>query len=191
VRKAATNLNFVHHRWFIKWHLEIVEHLAIELCDQYRHADRDLVAVMVWLHDYGKMLDFEHEHEVTLQAGREKLTELGFPTAFVEKVISYIEVLDKKSELDLHEAPIEVKIVSSADGCSHMIGPFLHIFWHEATDKTFTDKTFEELMEINRRKIEKDWQHKIVLPEAHATFQARYGFLIEQSGELPEKFFTS
>ena len=97
------------------------------------------------------------------------------------------ETLDKKMELDLHHVPIEVQIVSSADGCSHMIGPFLNIFWHEATDATFTGKTFERLMDLNRRKIDKDWTRKIVLPEARAAFEQRYTFLRQQAGELPYK----
>jgi hypothetical protein len=90
--------------------------------------------------------------------------------------------------VDLHEAHIEVQIVSSADGCSHMAGPFLPLFWHEATDPTFTGKTLDELMQLNIKKVEKDWNHKITLPEARAAFEPRYKFIREQSGELPQSF---
>ncbi|HSX07322.1 MAG TPA: HD domain-containing protein [Candidatus Saccharimonadales bacterium] len=186
---AAGNLNFVHHKWFVPWHLEIVEKLADELCDYYPDADKELINVMVWMHDYGKILDFDDQYQKTLVAGRAKLQELGFATEFTDRVITYIEALDKKLEIDLRAAPIEVQIVSSADGCSHMVGPFLEIFWHEATDKTFTNKTFKELMDLNRKKVDKDWNYKIVLPEARRAFEARYIFHREQSGELPEKFF--
>jgi HD domain len=188
VREVARNPDFVHHKWFVKWHLEIVEKIAAELREFHPEADRDLVEVMVWLHDYGKILDFDDEYGKTLTAGRQKLIELGFAPEFVDQPIGYIELLDKKLEVDLRAAPIEVQIVSSADGCSHMVGPFLEIFWHEATDKTFTNKTFEELMELGRKKIDKDWKYKIVLPEAREAFEARYKFHREQSGELPTKF---
>lgn len=188
VIEASGNPDFMHHNWFVTWHLEIVQKIAAELCDYHPEADRDLVELMVWLHDYGKILDFNDEYAKTLTAGREKLFELGFPDEMTERAISYVDTLDKKLEIDLHHAPIEVQIVSSADGCSHLAGPFLKIFWHEATDKTFTDKTLEELMAENLRKANVDWKYKIVLPEARQAFEARYKFVCEQSGQLPERF---
>ncbi|HEY1835717.1 MAG TPA: HD domain-containing protein [Candidatus Saccharimonadales bacterium] len=188
VREAAANPDFVHHKWFVKWHLEIVEKIAAELCEHYTQADRELVEVMVWLHDYGNILDIDNRREKTLSEGPKILAQLGFPAEFAQKAVSYIETMDKKLELDLRQAPVEVQIVSSADGCSHMVGPFLKIFWNEATDKTFAGKTFEELMQLDRRKIDKDWNRKIVLPEARQVFEQRYRFLLEQSGELPAKF---
>lgn len=189
VREAASNPDFVHHKWFVRWHLEIVEKIAAELCEHHHpEANRELVEVMVWLHDYGKILDIEHRHEKTLSESPKLLASLGFPAAFIQEVIANIETLDKKLEVDLRKAPIEVQIVSSADGCSHLVGPFLKIFWNEATDETFAGKEYEELMQLDRAKIEKDWNRKIVLPEARQAFEARYKFLLEQSGELPAKF---
>lgn len=188
VRQVSANPDFVHHKWFVKWHLEIVERIAFELLEHYPQADKDMVEVMVWLHDYGKIFDFANQYAVTLTAGREKLLELGFETSFVETAIQNIETLDKKLELDLHEAPIEVQIVSSADGCSHMVGPFMYIVWHEGTDTTFVGKTLDELMESVRKKTAKDWDHKIVLPEARQAFEWRQALLREQSGALPDKF---
>lgn len=188
VKAAASDPNFVHHKWFVKWHLEIVEKLAIEFCGHHTDADRGAVEVLVWLHDYGKLFDYEHQYETTLKAGRQKLAELGFPQVFVDEVMVFAELIDKKMEVDLHQAPIEVQIVSSADGCSHMVGPFLKIFWNQATDPTFAGKEFTELMQLDRKKIDKDWSRKIVLPEARQAFEQRYRFLCEQAGELPEKF---
>lgn len=188
VRVASADPSFVHHKWFVKWHLEIVQKIAQELCEYYPEADRDIVETMVWLHDYGKILDFNDQYAKTLIAGKEILHQLDFPFAMADKIISYIETLDKKLELDLSQAPIEVKIVSSADGCSHMVGPFLSIFWNEATDKTFAGKEFEDLMSLNLAKIEKDWNRKIVLPEARKAFESRYKLLREQAGKLPSSF---
>lgn len=189
IREIASNPEFVHHKWFVTWHLEIVEKIALELCEIYSEADAELVQVMAWLHDYGKILSWENQYDRDLlNRGRDKLIELGFANDFANKAADYIVIHDKAKELDLHQAPIEVQISSSADGCSHLVGPFLPIFWHEATDKTFVNKTFEELMELNRKKVEKDWGHKIVLPEARKAFESRYKFQLEQAGELPDYF---
>lgn len=190
VTEAAANPAFLHHKWFVEWHLEIVQKIADELCEQYPDTDKDFVELLVWLHDYGKILDFEHEYSMS-DASRQKLTEIGFTPDVVERAVSYIEILDKKLEIDLRTAPIEVQIVSSADGCAHMTGPFMYVFWHEATDKTFPHKTLDELMALNLKKLHKDWNHKIVLPEARNAFKDRYTYLCQQAGELPVRFLVA
>ncbi|MFZ2513075.1 MAG: HD domain-containing protein [Candidatus Saccharimonadales bacterium] len=179
MREVSANPGFVHHEWFVRWHLEIVERIAFELCEKYPAADKELVEVMVWLHDYGKALDFENQYALTVSAGRAKLTEIGFTRDFVERAVSGIETMDKKMELDLRTAPLEVQIVASADGCSHMVGPFLSLYWRE-----HPELSTEELLAANRAKLEKDWTRKITLPEARAAFVLRHDFLVAQSGEL-------
>jgi HD domain len=185
VIKSANNPDFIHHPWFVKYHLDIVDQIARELLALYPEADSDLVLVLVWLHDYGKTIDFANQYQTTLTAGREKLSELGFDKEFVNKAIHYIEIMDKKMGLDLNQAPIEVKIVSSADGCSHFVGPFLRLWWWENPEKDF-----RELMDDNLFKINKDWTRKIVLPEARVAFEKRYKLLLEQSGDLPDIYLT-
>lgn len=190
VRHIAGNPNFIHHQWFAKWHLEVVERLALELCDFYPDADRDLVSAMAWLHDYGKIVDFDNQYMMTGIAGREGMVECGFESEFVAKAVEYVTIMDKKLETDLRKAPIEVQIVSTADGGAHMASPFLYIYWNENFDKTFTGKTLEELMDLTIKKAEKDWQHKIVIPEARPIFQQFYDVLMVQNGRMPEKFFS-
>lgn len=188
VTEISANPDFVHHKWFVKWHLKVVEQIARELLQHYPDADKDLVEVMVWLHDYGKILDYDNQYQKTLTAGRRKLTELGFAPEFVEAAVNNIEILDKKMELDLNQAPIEVKIVSSADACSHLTGPFMSIFFNFETDPTFKDRDLDQLLQGNIAKANKDWQRKIVLPEARQAFEWRYRAILEQSGQFPEKF---
>lgn len=183
VREVAARPEFVHHEWFVRWHLEIVERIAMELCDAYPAADRELVEVMVWLHDYGKTLDFENQYATTISSGRAKLTDMGFTADFVERAVSGIETMDKKMELDLHQAPLEVQIVASADGCSHLVGPFLSLYWRE-----HPELSAEALMAANRAKLEKDWNRKITLSEARAVFAPHYEYLLKQSSPLPDKF---
>lgn len=181
VMTAAQNQNFLHHKWYTKYHLEIVEKISLELCAKHGEADKNMVLLLVWLHDYGKILNFNNQYQETITSGKEKLLELGFPEDFVEKAIKFVELFDGKE--NLNEAPMEVQIVSSADGAAHLVGPFFQIWWHENANKDFQD-----LMNDVVYKAKLDWDKKVVLPEVRENFQTRHNFLLEQSGQLPERF---
>lgn len=183
--KSSGNPEFIHHQWFVKYHLQIVEQIANELLQHYPQANPELVKVLVWLHDYGKTISFDNQYQITLEQGRKDLTQLGFEAEFVDKTIEYMEIIDKKMEVDISKAPIEVQIVSSADGCSHLTGPFMYLWWLENPTKPY-----EELMADGIRKANKSWNRKIVLPEARKDFETRYKFILEQGGELPESFLA-
>ena len=185
VQKAASNTAFIHHKWFVKYHLDIVERIALELCDIYKKADKNLVTMLVWLHDYGKIIDFDNQHTTTLEETPKVLSSLGFKNELIEKVIKYIEIIDKKENLEKDSVPIEIKIVSSADGAAHLVGPFFKLFWYENAEKDF-----EELMNENKGKATKDWNKKIVLPEVKKAFEERHLHLLEQSGVFPEQFIN-
>ncbi|MBU0647687.1 HD domain-containing protein [Patescibacteria group bacterium] len=179
----ANDPNFRHHQWFVKYHLEIVYQIAMELCDIYPEANRDMVEVLVWLHDYGKPLDFENEKDVTLVKGREKLTEIVFPPDFVDQAIEYTEFIDRRRDMDQY--PIEVQIISSADAASHFVGPFYACWWHENPQKTV-----EELGRDNQKVHAKDWDRKMVLPEVKEAFKLRNEYKKEMWGEFPDKFLN-
>jgi hypothetical protein len=93
--------------------------------------------------------------------------------------------MDKKMEIDLSLAPIEIKIISSADAASHLIGPFYTIYWYE-----HPEKNIPELIEDNRKKAAKDWDRKMVLPEIKKIFEQRHRLLLENAGEFPDKFLS-
>lgn len=183
VIQECKNPAFKHHKWFVKYHLEIVEQIALELCEKYECADKKLVEILVWLHDYGKILDSENQHEKTLTKGKEKLLELGFQGDYIEKLLSYIKLIDNYEEVDLEKAPVEAKIVASADAASHLAGPFYYYWVHENPDRSV-----EDLMKSSIDKATEEWDKKIVLPEVKEAFKQRQEVFLEQCGDIPDKF---
>ena len=181
VRVNNTNPDFTYHEWMFEHHLEIVHRIAIELCDIYTEADREVVEALVWFHDYGKSIDEENEREVTLTKGPEVMLECGFAPDFISKVLEYWELMEQKNEIDIRTTPIEVQIISTADGCSHFVGMFYPSFFGDG-------HTIEVTKQHLREKIEQDWNRKIVLPDAREAFEARYLRAKELLGEYPERF---
>jgi len=172
---------FLFHDWYVRHHLEVVVGLSHELLRFYPDADADEVEALAWLHDIGKTLHPPDTMEGTpAEAGR-LLRALEFDDAFTGRVEAGLRVLDRKENLD--RAAIEVQIVSSADGCSHLTGPFMMIYWRENPHLSI-----DELMAENRRKAERAWTLKITLPEARAAFAERYRLMLELVGDPPVRF---
>ena len=179
----CNNDTFKYREWFVKDHLMIVERIAMELCDIYPEANRDLVFALVWFHDFGKPIDSENEYETTKMKGVEALRSVGSDEEFVQRVVEFWEKSEKKNEIDLSHEPLEVRIISSADGASHFVGKFHASYFHNDSEESFAS--------IEKRiweKITKDWQRKIVLPEIKKSFESRYLRALEIVGEYPEKF---
>lgn len=183
VCEAARHPDFVHHTWYVDYHLLIVERLALELCARYPDADRALVQVLVWLHDYGKLLDRTTEHATIIREGRNTLRACGFEEDLVRRALRAYARFERHDTIAT--APIEVRIVSSADGAAHLVGPFYAIWWHE-----HPARTIPELLADNRRKALTDWEKKIVLPEVRVAFAARHRALLEACGDFPAQFLA-
>ncbi len=177
--------DFIYHEWLGDYHLKIVERIALELCGIYSGADKDLVQTLVWFHDFGKPLDTENEKSVTLIEAPKTMKECGFSDDFIEKVIQYWKISEQKNEIDLRTAPIEVQIISSADGASHFVGMFYADYFRDDLKESIAS-----IQERLREKIEKDWNRKIVLPEVKKDFEDRYKKALELVGEFPERFIT-
>jgi len=181
VTEQAANKEFVHHKWFVKYHLDIVEKIATELCDKYTDADVFKVMVLAWLHDYEKIIDFDDQYNAELQATKDLMRELGFETTFIEQMAIDLNTYNAKDNLS--SASIEIQIVSSSDAASHSVGPFMCLYWYE--NPTFS---VDELMAANVRKISVDWGEKITLPEVKKAFSGYRDFNLQVAGQLLEKY---
>ena len=173
--------DFVYGEWIVPYHLEIVERLALELCELYPEANRDVVETLVWFHDFGKPIDEKNEKEVTLREGVLALVDCGFPQDFIDTVVMHWKLMEQKNEIDLHEAPIETQIISSADGASHFVGLFYPTYFGDGHSIAVTQEKL-------KKKIGVDWNRKITLPEVKKAFEARYKIMKELYGEFPDTF---
>lgn len=132
-------------------------------------------------HDFGKSIDEVNERDVTRTKGPEVMLECGFAPDFITKVLEYWELMEQEEDgINIRTTPIETQIVSTADGCSHFVGMFYPSFWRRGFAGSYSGAF--------KKKIEVDWNRKIVLPEAREAFQARYENAKELFGEYPEKF---
>lgn len=181
VIELSQDPEFIHHKWFKEWHLEKVAEIVYRLTAIYTNADKDIVEAMIWMHDFDKIIANSSRYTVTDQTPIQFMRGLGFHEKFINKVISLIDLLDRKNEIDISKTPIEVQILSSADGAAHLIGPFFHLYWYENTQKGI-----EEIRNENLKKIDTDWKKKITLPEIKKAYRKRYTVLRDiLSGEVP------
>lgn len=63
IKSLVNDPSFVYHKWYVEYHLDIVEQISLDLCDQYRNADKDLVNVMTWMHDFWKIIQSTNHHD--------------------------------------------------------------------------------------------------------------------------------
>ena len=185
VIRNCENPGFKFREFFIRDHLLIVEKIASELCDIYKEADRDLVSALVWFHDFGKPIDINNESEITLRQGVKIMKSVGLSDDFINKTVVCWGRMEMKNEIDLSLEPIEVKIISSADGASHFVGKFFSTYF-----KDDASETIEETEKRISKKINQDWERKIVIPELKVAFKERYLRALEIIGEYPEKLIN-
>lgn len=181
VTQKSSDPRFKHNAWFVTYHLEIVEAIAIELCDKYPSADKNYILTLVWLHDFEKIIDFDNQYNTELIASKELMKEVGYDQGFIDRMYDDLNMYNAKN--NLHLAPIEIQIVSSADAASHFIGPFAELYWYENPDKSI-----QQLQSDNIKKLTTDWDLKITLPEVKEASYDRYLSKRASAGILPDKY---
>ena len=176
IQRLCENKEFKHHEWYFPYHLQILSLLCEKVLNMYPTADKYIVRILVWVHDLGKIVSAENPDAATLTEGKILLQRLNFEEDVITRVLDYCELLDTAT--DFITTPLEVQILSSADGASHFIGPFYGIYCYENPHNL---KSFDKIMASNIKKANKDWQKKIVLSEVQEMIRTRYDFVIEQN----------
>jgi putative nucleotidyltransferase with HDIG domain len=135
-------------------------------------ADIKIVETAAYLHDIGraeKRADFvpENDHHIA-GAGltRKILTELGYDEAFISKVEHC--VLAHRGRKGPEPETVEAKIVNCADAMAHF-DTFLDLFHFFLQGESFEDA----ILKIER-KMQRDWEKKLSLPEAKELVREKY-----------------
>jgi HD superfamily phosphodiesterase len=137
----------------------------------------EVVQVAAYLHDLGVSkkiagTDFsskENDHHIVgAEEARKVLTKLNYPGDFVEKVVNC--VLSHRGRKGPEPVTLEQKIIANADAMAHF-DTFLDLFNFFATKTT---SSFEEAVEEIYKKMKRDWEIKLTLPEAKEIVKPKY-----------------
>lgn len=146
-------------------HVEEVEKWANYLCDQHKKADREVVMLGVWLHDYGHYpLPADMDHAIrSEQWSRRFLKRQKYPISKMSKVLHCIRAHRCK---DVLPQTIEAKIVACADSASHMTDSMY-------MDMARDDKALRHDFRVYE-KMDRDFRDVAAFPEVKKTLTPIY-----------------
>lgn len=177
--------SFVHHKWYAQYHLLVVEKLCTELVRYYPEANTNQVTSLLWIHDYCKIAGVQTESDY--RSVYQFLLSIGFDQDYANNIRKLLVIFESKMEFDLHQAPIEVQIVSSCDAFSHYTWPFEDIFARENPQKSI-----DEIRQSRLKKIQKDRERKITLAQVKQALEKRKDLYLEYfCGQAKESYFTT
>ncbi|MBT4376974.1 HD domain-containing protein [archaeon] len=162
-----------HNKDDFDYHIVPVVNNALVLAKKVG-ANLEVVKVAALLHDIGRTyskeegFNPENEHEFR---GEEQskiiLKDLNFEDNFIEKV-AYC-VLVHRGRGNIKPATIEARVISCADAMAHF-DTFLRLFLVFQN----TTNSFEEAVDEIDKKMERNWNKKLILPEAKVIVEEKY-----------------
>ena len=176
IRKIAEES---HDDWGFKYHIIPVVKNAVFLAKKL-NADLEVVEVAAYLHDLGiskKIMGDtyakENDHHIVgAEEARNILKELNYSEEFIDSVANCI--LSHRGRKGPEPITIEQKIIANADAMAHF-DTFLDLFTFFVTKTT---GSFEEAVEEIYKKMKRDWEIKLTLPEAKELVKPKYDAII-------------
>jgi uncharacterized protein len=150
------------------YHIEPVARYALELA-QCLHADTETVVLSAYLHDIGRQMEGgndETHHLLGEARARSLLQEQGADPDLIARVC--LCILRHRASGEHRPQTLEEKIVANADAMSHFDMIPLFFYWRASY------MPYEELSDWVRKKLRRDWEEKMTLPEARSMIQSRY-----------------
>ncbi len=152
--------------WFDEYHVKLMWKLALKL-NEIKKGNEEVIKLAVLLHDAARMKDPEHHDTIGAKESKKFLKKYGYSESIIKQVSHCIEThrcINKKPKT------LEAKIISSADAMAHL--KFLPIlFWVPFRIKKMD---IEDGIRWIRKKIDRDWKQKILLPEAKEMIKKEY-----------------
>ncbi len=137
-------------------------------------ADLEVVEAAAWLQDIGlthkkrNELEIENEHHLLgAKEARKRLKEIGRDEEFIKKV-EHCVLTHRGRKGPEPESP-EAKIVACADAMAHF-DTFLDLFNYFLQ----TNDSFEKAIIEIEKKMERNWNKKLTLPEAKEIVEPKY-----------------
>ena len=177
IRKIAEE---AHDEWGYKYHICPVVKNATFLAKKL-NADLEVVSVAAYLHDLGISAKITGEagfavenahHIIGAKEAQKILKELKYPNDFTKEVMNCI--LSHRGRAGPKPITIEQQIIANADAMAHF-DTFLNLFTFFVKKST---NSFEEAVEEIHKKIKRDWEIKLTLPEAKEIVQTKYEAII-------------
>lgn len=186
VCQLAEEPRFIHHKWFVTHHLDIIAQIVEELLVLYPQANATVARSMVWVHDWGKILSNKgpDEDERTIHAVKSQLPQWGFTQPEIDHILTVYEEMERLQP-HAEDFLLETKIISSADALAHYIGPFFALYWYENPEQSVND-----LIAGNIKKAARD-ERKLMLPEAVAAAAPRLRLLRENHPDYRPRSYLS
>jgi uncharacterized protein len=163
----------------LKYHIIPVVKNAFLLAEKVG-ADKDVVEMGAYMHDAGRAIKrkdlegFEKENEhhiIGEKITREFLESKGYDKEFIDKVAHC--VLAHRGRREPNPETLEAEVVACADAMAHIV-VFLDLF------PVFlrTCDSFEEAIVEIEKKMERNWNKKLTLPEAREIVKEKYNAIM-------------
>lgn len=166
--------------WQIKLHISLVRDIAVKLA-QKLGADSEIVEISAWLHDFSRLGESGEDHHIRGAAEAERiLKQVGYPP---DKIKAVRHCIEGHRASDILPESLEAKVVSAADAMSHFhVMPLL--FWIAGRNGKDRRESFDWVSE----KIKRDWEKKILFPEAREMVKKEYDAIATLLESMKKQF---